>query len=166
MSRILVAYASKHQATAEIAEKIGEVLSRGGHTVEVLPAETIKTISDYDAVVLGSSVYMGQWHAEAADFLKTFEIELAKRPTWLFSSGPTAPGDPVEALKGWKFPEALQPVAERVHPRDITVFGGRLDPSRLNLFERLMTKMVKAPAGDFRDWTAIRGWAGAISAAI
>ena len=106
---------------------------------------------------------MGKWQPGAADFLKTFEAELAKRPTWIFSSGPTAPGDPVEALKGWRFPEDLQPFADRVHPRDIAVFGGRINDPELGLFEKLAIRFVKAPKGDFRDWTQIRSWASGIS---
>lgn len=167
MTRILIAYASKHNATAEIAEKIGEILSRtGGRTVDILPADSVKTLTGYDAVILGSAVYMGQWQAAATDFLKTFEVELSKRPTWIFSSGPTTSGDPVEAMKGWRFPEALQPVADRVQPRDITVFSGRLNPDQLNVFERVVIKAAKAPLGDYRDWNAIRSWASGISQAI
>ncbi len=167
MTRILIAYASKHRSTAEIAERIGEILGRSvGRTVDILPADTVTDVSAYDAVVLGSAVYMGQWQPGAADFLNKFEAELAKRPLWIFSSGPTAEGDPVAALKGWRFPEALAPVADRVHPRDITVFGGRLNPSQLSLFDRLVTRFVKAPSGDYRDWNAIRSWATGISQAI
>jgi menaquinone-dependent protoporphyrinogen oxidase len=167
MSRILVAYASKHNATAEIAERIGEILRRtGGRTVDVLPADDVSDIAPYDAVILGSAVYMGQWQPDATDFLKTFEVELAKRPTWLFSCGPTAEGDPVEALKGWRLPEALQPIADRVRPRDIKVFGGRLFASQLSLYERFIARMVHLAQGDYRDWNAIRGWASSISQAI
>lgn len=167
MSRILVTYASKHHATEEIAERIGEILQRsGGRTVDVLPADSVNDISAYDAVILGSAVYMGQWQPAAAEFLKTFEVELAKRPTWIFSSGPTADGDPVEALKGWRLPETLQAVVDRVRPRDIKVFGGRLNPSDLNLYERFITRMVKASSGDYRDWTSVRSWASAISQAV
>ena len=167
MTRILIAYASKHHSTAEIAEKIGEILGRsGGRSVDIFPADTVTDVSVYDAVILGSAVYMGQWQPGAAAFLNKFEAELARRPTWLFSSGPTAEGDPVAALKGWRFPEALQPVADRVHPRDIAVFGGRLNPSQLSLFERFISKIVKSPVGDFRDWTMIRSWATGISQAV
>ena len=167
MTRILIAYASKHHATAEIAEKIGEVLSRsGGRLVDILPADSIHDVSMYDAVILGSAVYMGQWQPAAVTFLTQFADELAQRPTWIFSSGPTAEGDPVTALKGWRLPEKVQPVVERVHPRDITVFGGRLNPTDLSLFERLIIRMVKAASGDYRDWTAIHSWANSISQAV
>ena len=38
------------------------------------------------------------------------------------------------------------------------IFAGELDKSGLGLGERLITRVVKAPAGDFRDWETIRAW--------
>ncbi len=162
-TRILVAYATKHGATAEIAEKIGQVLREAGLRTDVLPAQRIDDLSPYKAVILGSAVYMGQWRKEAATFLKTNEKALAGRPVWLFSSGPTGEGDPIQLLKGWRLPKAQQPVADRIHPRDIAVFGGALDPGKMNFFEKWVIKNVKASIGDFRNWDAIDAWAQTIS---
>jgi menaquinone-dependent protoporphyrinogen oxidase len=160
MTYILVTYASKHNSTAEIAKAVGEVLQQtNAAQVDILPVEEVKDITAYDAVILGSAVYAGQWQSKATAFLKAKETELAKRAVWLFSSGPTGEGDSQDRLKGWKFPEALQPIADRIKPHDITVFSGKLDPTKLNLVERLVVKGVNAPTGDFRDWDVIRGWA-------
>ena len=106
---------------------------------------------------------MGKWRKEAATFLQVNEKTLAERPVWLFSSGPTGEGDPVELLNGWRFPESLQPIADRIQPRDTAVFHGALDMKKLNLIEKFMIKNVKAPLGDFRDWDAITSWATAIA---
>src|SRR5687768_2602142 len=77
MTKILVAYASKHNSTAEIATVIGEVLQRAVELqVDVRPVEEVKEITPYDAIVLGSAVYMAQWQPAAADFLKQHEQEL------------------------------------------------------------------------------------------
>jgi menaquinone-dependent protoporphyrinogen oxidase len=167
MTYILVTYASKHNSTAEIAKAIGEVLQQtNAAQVDILPVEEVKDITAYDAVILGSGVYAGQWQSKAADFLKAKETELAQRAVWLFSSGPTGDDDPNGLLKGWKFPEALQPIADRIKPHDIAVFSGKLDPTKLNLVERLVVKGVNAPTGDFRDWDVIRGWAYNIAQAL
>lgn len=40
--KVLVAYASKYGATAEIAEKIGEVLNGAGLTTDVVPVKREK----------------------------------------------------------------------------------------------------------------------------
>jgi menaquinone-dependent protoporphyrinogen oxidase len=161
--QVLVAYATKYGATAEIAEKIGQVLSQAGLRTDVLPADRVSDLSPYKAVVLGSAVYVGRWRKEAATFLKANEKVLAERPVWLFSSGPTGEGDPVELTKGWRFPGALQPIADRIQPRDIALFHGAADVKRLNLIERWMIKNVKAPFGDFRDWETITSWATVIA---
>ena len=102
--QVLVAYATKHGATAEIAEKIGQVLRQAGLRTDVLPADPAFGRSDlvaYKAVVLGSAVYIGRWRKEAVKFLQANEAALAEKPVWLFSSGPTGEGDPVELVKGW-----------------------------------------------------------------
>ena len=163
---VLVAYSSKYGATAEIAEKIGEVLVGSGLRAEVLPVGKVKDVGAYQAVVLGSAVYIGQWQKDAVAFLEANEKLLAERPVWFFSSGPTGEGDPVELMKGWRFPEALQPIAERIQPREIVFFHGELDMNKLNLPEKLIIKGIKAPVGDFRDWAAISAWAEGIAEAL
>ena len=161
--RVLVAYASKHGATAEVAEKIGQALREAGLPTDVLTVNRVGDLTPYKAVVLGSAVYIGQWRKEAVAFLKANEKALAGRPVWLFSTGPTGKGDPVELMKGWHFPKALQPIADRIQPRDIAVFHGALDQKKLSLVEKWMVKNVKAPLGDFRVWEAVNSWAAVIA---
>lgn len=164
--KILVAYATKYGATAEIAKKIGDVLRQSGLIVEVLPADQVRDLAPYKAVILGSGVYIGSWRKEAAQFLKTHEQALSQRPVWLFSSGPTGEGDPVKLTNGWRLPGKQQAIADRIHPREITVFQGALKAEKLNFFEKWILKNVKAPVGDFRDWNAIAAWAASIANAL
>jgi menaquinone-dependent protoporphyrinogen oxidase len=164
--QILVAYATKYDATAEIAEKFGQVLRQAGLQADVLPVDQVSDLEPYKAVVLGSAVYIGQWRKEAVRFLQANEKMLAERPVWLFSSGPTGEGDAVELLKGWRFPEAQKPIVDRIRPREIIVFHGALDPEKMNFIEKTVIKNVKAPVGDFRDWDAITSWAASIAEAL
>ena len=160
---VLVAYASKYGATQEIAEKIGQTLRTTGLEVAITTADQANDPDGYDAVILGSAVYAGMWRKEAIQFLERYETSLSAKPTWIFSSGPTDEGNPVELLEGWRFPEAQQPIADRIQPRDITVFHGSLEPSKLNFAERTIIKGIKAPTGDFRDWESIQSWAEGIA---
>lgn len=164
--KILIAYATKYGATEEIARRLGETLQAEGLAVEVLPIKKAGAPEQYAAVVLGSAVYIGGWRKEAAQYLQENEAALAKLPVWIFSSGPTGAGDPVELLKGWRYPEALKPVVERIQPRDTAVFGGALDPDKISLLEKFVIKNVKAPTGDFRDWQAVEAWGKSIAAAL
>ncbi len=162
-TQVLVTYATKNGSTAEIAEKIGQVLSQAGLHTDVLPADRVSNLSSYKAVILGSAVYMGGWRKEAVKFLKTNEKVLAEQMVWLFSSGPTGKGDPAELTKGWRFPKGLQPIADHIQPRDIAVFHGAINIEKLNFIEKWMINNVKAPLGDFRDWDAITSWATTIA---
>lgn len=164
--KVLVAYATKYGATAEIAERIGAALRETGLQADVLPAGSVSDLAGYGAVVLGSAVYIGQWRKEAAKFLKANEGTLAGLPVWIFSSGPTDEGDPVELVKGWRLPASLQPIADRIGPRDIVVFHGALEAEKLNFIEKWMINKVGASVGDFRDWDAITVWAGGIAGAL
>jgi menaquinone-dependent protoporphyrinogen oxidase len=162
-NKVLVTYATKYGATAEIAEKIGEVLRKAGLAADVVPVKQVKDLAPYPAVVLGSAVYIGRWRKEAVKFMENNEQALAARDVWIFSSGPTEEGDPVELVEGWTLPEKLQPVAERIQPHEIAVFHGELDPEKMNFIERTMIKNMKVPTGDFRDWEMITEWATAVA---
>lgn len=164
--RVLVAYASKYGATEGIAQAIGQSLREAGLAADVLSCRDVKSLQGYTAVVLGSAVYVGRWRREAADFLRNAEGQLAGMPVWLFSSGPTGEGDLDELLKGWRFPSALQAIAERIVPRDIAVFHGALDKGALNPFDAFIVRNVKAPTGDFRDLDVVSGWARGIAEAL
>jgi len=164
--RVLVAYGSKYGATAGIAEKIGEILRQAGLQVDVAPVRRAGDPAAYSAVVLGSAVYGDQWRKEAAKFLVANEKKLAKLPVWLFSSGPTGEGDPVEVMKGWRLPKEQQAIADRIRPRGVALFRGSIDINKLTLVEMLSVKGIKVPTGDFRDWEAITAWAEGIASAV
>lgn len=60
MTKVLVAYASKHQSTAEIATSIAHTLTQFKVLeVTIQPIENVEYITGYDAVVLGSAIYAG-----------------------------------------------------------------------------------------------------------
>lgn len=164
--QVLVAYASKYGATEGIAEAIGRSLQHAGLEAEVRRCRDVKSLEGYTAVVLGSAVYMGRWRREAADFLRNAEAQLARVPAWLFSSGPTGEGELDGMLQGWRFPIALQPVADRIRPRDVAVFHGALDRDGLNPFDAFVARTVNAPSGDFRDLDAVSAWANTIATVL
>lgn len=164
--KVLVAFGTKYGATQQIAERIAEVLRGAGLQVDVQPADRAGDVRSYGAVVLGSAVYIGQWRKPAVRFLQDNQVALVGKPVWLFSSGPTGEGDPVELTNGWHFPAKLQPAADKIGVRDIALFHGAADESKMNFLEKWMLKNVKAPVGDFRDWEAISAWAAGIGAAL
>jgi menaquinone-dependent protoporphyrinogen oxidase len=164
--QVLIAHATKYGATAEIAEQIGGVLRQAGFRADVVAADRVDDLSRYDAVVLGSGAYMGRWRKPATTFLRANESVLAEKAVWLFSSGPTGKGDPVELTEGWRLPRKLRAIAERIAVRDVAVFHGSMIADKMSAFDKWIIKKVKAPIGDFRDWEAITAWAGDIATAL
>jgi menaquinone-dependent protoporphyrinogen oxidase len=158
---VLVAVASRHHATFEIGGRIAAALSAAGLSADVRRPEEVDRLDGYDAVVLGSGVYAGQWLGPAKALAKRLRPELGERPVWLFSSGPL--GDPPMPAGD---PAGVGPLIELVRPRGHRAFSGRIDPAEIHLAETAILKVVRAPSGDFRDWAAIDAWAGEIATAL
>jgi menaquinone-dependent protoporphyrinogen oxidase len=162
MTRILVAYASKHGSTVEIADTISEELCRHQLDVERRSAGDVKALGGYDAVVLGSAVYMKRWQPEARRFLRKHAKELAQLPFWIFSSGPFGEHPDL----AWSEPPRVVAKAEQLGVRDHVVFGGRLPVEPSGFMERALVRDTPAEFADLRDWSEIRAWATEISASL
>ena len=154
--KILVAYASRHGSTTGIAERIAAKLRASDHEVDIGPVAEVADIGTYDAYVIGSAVYYGGWMKEATAFVESNTAWLARRPVWLFSSGPVGPAAPAD-------PKELPALREAIAPLDHRVFYGALDRHGLSIGERIVVSAVKAPDGDYRDWHEIDAWADEIA---
>lgn len=157
--RILIAFASRHGSTAEIAAAVGRRLDEAGFATTVRSADLVSGLSGFDAVVVGSAVYMGRWLSAARNLIESHAPELRGLPTWLFSSGPIGSPARPEADSGDGDTFAAEIAAVGYHR-----FNGRLDRKLLSFTERATTRLVGAEEGDFRDWDDIRLWADGIAA--
>jgi menaquinone-dependent protoporphyrinogen oxidase len=160
---VLVTAASKHGATLEIAATIARVLEESGIEAEFVELDEVGDLGGYDAYVVGSAIYLGNWLKEARRFIDANAGQLARRPTWLFASGPIV-GEPPVA----EDPDALRAgLAERLletsHAREHKLFAGRLDVSKLGLLEKAAVRGAHASEGDHRDWSEIHRWAEEIA---
>ena len=155
---MLIAVSSKHGSTREIAGSIAETIREAGIEVEVVDAQRVESVAPYDAVMVGSAVYMGRWMGPARDLVNRSADALRTRPVWLFSSGPMGRDivEPADAAEGLKH-------LELVGGREHRVFAGRADRNEFGFAERAIVRMVKSPYGDHRDWSAIREWAASIA---
>jgi menaquinone-dependent protoporphyrinogen oxidase len=154
----LVSAASKHGATAEIAEAIGRRLAERGLMVTVQDPTGIDSVDSYDAFVLGSAVYAGRWQKSARHLVEEHAAKLAGRPVWLFSSGPIgnppAPtADPVDVEELFRVTSA----------REHRLFTGRLQQSSLTFGERAIVAALRAEYGDFRHWDDVLAWSDRIA---
>ncbi len=157
---VLVAYATKHGSTREIAEVIGERLRAAGLEVRVAAAMTITDLGPYQAVVLGSALYAAHWQREANRFVVRHTFALQVRPVWLFSSGPLD-----RSADAGTLPPApsVASTTDPIGALDHRTFGGRLLADTPGIEPQVL---ATHPRGDFRDWHAIRAWADDIAWAI
>ncbi|OGO71341.1 MAG: hypothetical protein A2Z49_10185 [Chloroflexi bacterium RBG_19FT_COMBO_56_12] len=162
-SKILVTYASRFGATADVADAIGKTLSENGAQVDVLPMKEVKDISSYQAVVAGSAINGGVWLPEAIQFIQAHRTELAQKPFAAFLVCMTLTMKNGEQYRShvatW-----LDPVRTRVRPVSEGLFAGVLDISKIPSFSdrlkfRLSVLFGAWKEGDHRDWNAIRAWA-------
>ena len=161
--KVLVTAASMHGATAEIAQAIARTLSEQGIAVTVLPPGDVASVEEYDAVVIGSAVYVGHWLDAAKDLVNRCRDELVTRSVWLFSSGPV--GDPAGKLARAMDTDPADVVSIRVATGalDHQMFAGKLDRKVLTRPQRVSLLVFRGLEGDFRDWAAVRQWADGIA---
>jgi menaquinone-dependent protoporphyrinogen oxidase len=156
---VLVTAASQHGATAEIAARIAGALVDDGFEVDVKRPDEVNDLGPYEAFVVGSAVYLGHWLKPATTFVEAHGDELARRPTWLFSSGPIVGNPPRPVPDDARQGDEL---AGEINAREHKVFPGKLDRSQLNWCERVAVRCAHASEGDHRDWNEIEAWAAAI----
>lgn len=157
--RILVAYATKHGSTREVAEAIAADLALAGLQAETLDAKSVRTISGYEGVVLGGALYTGRWHKDAQTFLRRHRDALAELPLYVFGMGPQDLEPEHVAESRAQVERGLRAAAE-LRPASIVIFGGVVDPKKLPF------PLSRMPAVDARDWDAVHAWAHDIAAAL
>ena len=158
--KVLVAASTRHGSTDEVAHAMAEAFAAAGVRADVVTGDAVAKISDldgYDGVVLGSAIYKGHWLTPTVAFADTHVDALAAMPVWLFSSGPV--GDPTLV----RLPEELDRISAATNARDHRVFPGRIALEELDDDERAYVESVGGQTGDYRDWAAVRGWAGRIA---
>ena len=160
--KVLVAAASKHGATDEIAVAVADVLAQHGLDVRLVPADDVESVRGCDAVVLGSAVYMGRWLEAARRLVDAHADELSAVPVWLFSSGPV--GDPPRPADDQAVD--VTEIVAATRARGHRLFAGKLDRESLGFGERALVRALGVRDGDYRDWDVIRGWAAEIADAL
>ena len=160
---VLVTYATRYGSTKEVAEMVASTLRECGLEVDVQPAQKIRSLGMYSAVVLGVPLYIMRWLKDARRFLSRNQQTLEQVPVAIFILGPTreVEGEWEEANSQMKKELEKYPWLK---PVDVQLFGGKYEPSKLRFPDSLMATVPAsplhgAPSTDLRDWDAIRVWA-------
>ena len=163
---VLVTAASKHGATRELAETIARVLEEHGLSTELVEMDEVDDLGSYDAYVVGSGIYLGNWLKEARRFIDAHAPELAQRPTWLFASGSVVGDPPVADDPSALRAGLVERLVETTHAREHKLFAGKLELSKLGLLEKAAVRGAHASEGDYRDWDEIERWATEVAAEL
>jgi menaquinone-dependent protoporphyrinogen oxidase len=131
----LVVYSTKHGATRQYAEDLARELP-GQVTVVDLKAETTVDVSPYDTVVIGGCIYFGQVQKELKEFCANNSETLRHKRLALFTCG-------------WFYDQQPELRLQTAFPAELLAsatvkesLGGKMDPSRMNFMEKLVTRMV------------------------
>jgi menaquinone-dependent protoporphyrinogen oxidase len=158
-STILIAYATKHDSTHQVAEVVADALREDGLDVDVRPASGVDDVESYAGVVIGGALYMGRWHRDARHLLHSARHTLARRPVFVFGMGPLDLEEKSVTEARHQLERALAKVPE-VEPVSVAVFGGVIHQSDLHFPFNHM------PESDSRDHDAIRAWAHEVAGVL
>jgi len=158
--RALVTYASKYGSTGGVADVIKKELCSKEVAADVLLIKNVSNISSYQAVVIGSAIYMGKWMSEAVDFVKNNRDILRQVPVAYFIVCMTL-SRPTEKNRAevLSYMDPILKAVPEIKPVGIGTFAGAMDYSNLSWLNKKILKSKRIPEGDFRDWSAIRAWA-------
>ncbi|MGV9710093.1 flavodoxin domain-containing protein [Gordonia sp. NPDC003424] len=160
---VLVVYASADGSTAEVAERLGQLLRDSAMEVSVVPVAERPDPAGFDVVVAGSAIHNGELLPEFATYVDDNLNDLHRRPVWLFSlgMGPILHG-PIGSIFRNKVPPAIAALRDRLGAVEYHPFAGRFGRPPERKIRMIMWVMGASP-GDHRDWDDVANWASAIA---
>lgn len=178
MNKVLVAYSTWAGATHQVADEIGKDLNKNNLQVSVLPAKNVKSVSEYQVVILGTSIHASQMTGDFNRFLNRFHKDLVTRKTGYFVVCFNMIEDNEKnraETMGWlnksisKFPE-IKPIA-------LGLFAGAAltDSEEFNKLNVLVKKLIESMKksmntdkgkSDFREWEKIHAWTAELAGKI
>jgi len=166
--KILVAYASAHGTTGEVAEFISNTLAVYGADVIHKAVETIESIKEYDAFVLGTAIHEGIWLRNMMLFIDKFGAELAQKPVYFFVTC-------IRIVETDGYEHVMThymdtKTLEKLNVKNVNAFGGAIQLKEIDWNERWTlglrydgTNLQSRLNADYRDWYAIGAWATSIA---
>lgn len=156
MGQILIGYATRTGAAADIATAMAETFYAMGHKVRIANLDKDPDVQPADLVVIGSGINAGSWYPEATGWLRRNAEALSATRVAVFNTCMNAV-DPAKRESAIAYNDA---VAEQCGAVASTSFGGRYVPAKAGLFSRILAKATGQKAEDHVDPAAAREWAG------
>lgn len=168
--RVLVAYATAHGSTGEMAEFIGRILRAYSLDTAVENVERVQSIDEYEVVILGSAVHAGMWLPQLSQFIQRFEHKLAEKHNfmWLACIRTLEANSREHILENYVYKPAIETL--NIDIEEIGVLAGKITQGSINGDERwLLATQYDGNAlpgkfdRDYRDWQHIASWAGNVA---
>jgi len=131
----LIIYAGKYGYTQECLEKLKADIGEGVIAVDANKGH-IPSFDEYDSVIIGSSIYIGQVHKKIKAFINGNLSELLTKKVGLFLvCGFTEKFDEVLVQN---FPKEL-----RNHAVSVECFGGEINVGKMNFLHKNIVKVLE-----------------------
>jgi menaquinone-dependent protoporphyrinogen oxidase len=168
--KLIVLYGSFDGQARDIAYRVAEVIGRGGHEVQVVPAQAKgirERIQAVDAVIVGGAVRYGHHQKALERVVRDNYVAIVERPNAFFSVCMSAAGPNAKPATAWGY---IDEFISRTgwQPGRIASFAGALQWSRYNPFIKLMMRFIVGMNGgdtdtsrdlDYTDWSAVERFA-------
>ena len=141
MIRTLIAYASKHGCAEECAKSLSEKIQGQIDLINLKKTNSIN-LNDYDAVIVGGSIYAGRIQKEVADFCNNHEDMLLTKKLGFYICGMS------EGEAGEKQLSSVYPAPLLYKAIAKENFGGKFDFSKINFLEKTIVKKVAKVSSD------------------
>jgi len=149
MSKVLIAYATKHGCTEECAKALSGRMNAETDLWDLREKKQID-LNAYDKVIVGGSIYAGRIMKEVRDFCTKNESILKGKKLGLFICG-TAEGEAAEKQVEASFPQSLMSAALVKES-----FGGKIILNKMNFMERKIIKVVAKVESDMSNLSESR----------
>lgn len=133
--KIAIIYSTKHGFTEKCSKLLSEGLSCESDILNIKNEKNIN-ISEYQLVVLGSSVYAGRINKNLSDFINRNKDILNEKSICLFTCNMHKGQEALEQIEK-VFPEFL--VEKSIYKAS---FGGNFDFSKMNFLEKNIIKKI------------------------
>lgn len=169
--KVLVAYATAHGSTAEVAERISSILQKRGISATSANVQNVANVDGYDAFILGTAVHAGTWLPDMTAFVKRTAANMDQKPVyvWVNCIRVIEQFGYDHVVEYYMVPEALA----GLNVRDKTAFAGKLRLDEVDWNERWTlaarydgTTWPSNFDGDFRDWDKIAAWADKVASEL
>jgi len=173
MKKVLIVYGTRYGSTKEVSNKVVDILKEKGIDSSAINfkdviTENQPTLEEYDGIIIGSGIKVGQWTKETKKFIEN-NLEFFKNSNVVLgvfvSSGLATNPEKIVELKKTYIEDVLNQYEITADLYD--VFGGVLDLSKDSNIGFLGKKMIKMVSkedprikpnqrNDLRDWNQIK----------